>query len=105
MADASPAERLDRVVDALLADDAVVTDQALRPLVETASRLRIALAPVPVSQRFQARLATRVAHTRRSSWPDLPTWLLVTGVASSAALGVGVTAYAVWRGTRRVGSR
>ena len=107
MVDASPAERLDRAVDALLAERVVVTDPALRPLVDTAERLRLALGPVPISPRFEARLATRVAHARRSAWSDrhVPTWLLVTGAASSAALGVGVTAYAVWRGTRRAGSR
>lgn len=107
MPDATPAERLDRALDALFADRAVVTDPALRPLVDVAERVRLAVGPVPISPRFEARLATRMAHARRSPWIDrrVPTWLLVTGAASSAALGVGVTAYAVWRGTRRAGSR
>jgi hypothetical protein len=103
----SPAERLDRALDALLAERPMVAEPALRTLVETAEKVRLALGPVPVSPRFEARLATRVARARHSSWPDLhvPTWLLVTGAASSAALGVGVTAFAVWRGAHRAGSR
>jgi hypothetical protein len=106
LSDRTPAERLDRALDTLLADghaQAPVVDHELRPLIATADRVRFALAPVPVSPRFEARLAHRVASTRRGPIADLhvPTWVLITGAASSAALGVGVTAYAVWRGSRR----
>lgn len=110
MSDRTPAERLDRALDTLLADGhaqpPAAVDHELRPLIATADRLRFALAPVPVSPRFEARLAHRVTSARRRPIPDLhvPTWVLITGAASSAALGVGVTAYAVWRGSRRVPS-
>jgi hypothetical protein len=82
-------------------------DSGIRPLIATADRLRFALAPVPVSPSFETRLAHRVVAARHGPIPDLrvPTWLLITGAASSAALGVGVTAYAVWRGSRRGGHR
>lgn len=75
----------------------------LRPLLDAADRLRLALAPVPMSSRFEADLARRVAARRRIGAPDvhLPNWLLLTGALSSAAVGVGITAYAVWRGSHR----
>lgn len=107
MPDRTPADRLDRALDALLASGAgrgvTVAEQELRPLLDAADRLRLALGPVPVSPRFEARLASRVAGRRRSLGPPVhvPTWLLVTGAASSVAVGVGVTAFAVWRGSRR----
>jgi hypothetical protein len=107
--DRTPAESLDRALDTLLAEGSLQAtvasriDSELRPLIATAERLRLALAPVPVSPIFETRLAHRVAAARLGPIPDLhvPTWLLITGAASSAALGVGVTAYAVWRGSRR----
>jgi hypothetical protein len=107
--DRTPAERLDRALDTLLAEGplqataAARIDTELRPLIATADRLRFALAPIPVSPGFETRLAQRVAAARHGPIPDIhvPTWLLITGAASSAALGVGVTAYAVWRGSRR----
>jgi hypothetical protein len=48
-------------------------------------------------------MAGAQAHPFTAQLRDLhvPSWLLLTGAASSAALGVGVTAYAVWRGARR----
>lgn len=106
MPDRTPADRLDRALDTLLASEVgrrvALPEQELRPLLDAADRLRMALGPVPVSPRFEARLASQVAGRRRSlALPiHLPTWLLVTGAASSVAVGVGVTAFAVWRGSR-----
>jgi|SRR5579859_4271350 len=106
--DRTPADRLDRALDALLANGAAgghaaLAEQELRPLLAAADRLRLALGPVPVSPRFEAKLASRVSRRRRGVTVPIrvPTWLLVTGAASSVAVGVGVTAVAVWRGTRR----
>jgi hypothetical protein len=108
VSDRTPAERLDRALDALLSSGTVegrtgVAEQELRPLLAAADRLRLALGPVPVSPRFEAQLASRVVARRRAIRPEIhvPTWLLVTGAVSSAMVGVGVTAFAVWRGTRR----
>jgi hypothetical protein len=101
-ADRTPAERLDRAIDALLSGGLATAERELRPLLDTADQLRLALSPVPVSARFEADLARRVLARRRLNVFDIhvPTWLLLTGV-SSAAVGVGVTAYAVWRGSHR----
>jgi hypothetical protein len=105
--DRTPADRLDRALEALLTDGltgshTALAEQELRPLLAAADRLRLALGPVPVSPRFEAKLASRVSGRRHVGTPiHVPTWLLVTGAASSVAVGVGVTAFAVWRGTRR----
>ena len=108
MIDRTPAERLDRALDALLASTpaSLSVDLELRPLLVTAERVRTALAPVPVAPRFEARLGRRLAAPSHGWGPardrlHLPGWLLLTGAVSSAAVGVGVTAYAVWRGSRR----
>src|SRR5687767_12732733 len=110
----SAAERLDHAVDGVLdglspvaAAAAAGTEPSGRPLVLLASELRTFLAAPPVAPRFEARLGARLAgavHAR-----DPVAWamrhsgtLLVTGVGS--AVGVGVTAYAVWRSTRRSGA-
>ena len=101
--DRTPAERLDRALDSLFDGGTALREPELRPLLDAADRLRLAFGPVPVSARFEADLARRVAARRRINAPDLhvPTWLLVTGAVSSAAVGVGITAYAVWRGSHR----
>ena len=103
LADRTPAERLDRALDNLLRGGVANREPELRPLLDAADRLRLALAPVPMSSRFEAELARRVAARRRISAPDLhvPNWLLLTGALSSAAVGLGITAYAVWRGSHR----
>jgi hypothetical protein len=111
------AERLDRAVDALLAGRPVPppVDPGLRPLVDVAAALRSALLPVPAGSRLEARLAARLAA--RSPLSDgmralgqrakrelrSRERLLLAGAVSSAAVGVGVTAYAVWHrsGLRR----
>jgi hypothetical protein len=109
----TPAERLDEAVERLLSDEPPAFDIELLPLVDTASRLHEALPLLPAGHSFEARLAARLAHpggigsmlatvgeaTRREL--KHPSRLLVTGAVSSAAVGVGVTAFAVWRGTRR----
>jgi hypothetical protein len=109
----TPAERLDEAVDRLLSDERPAVDTELLPLVDTASRLREALPLLPTGHSFEARLANRLAHpsgigavlatvgeaTRREI--RHPSRLLVTGAVSSAAVGVGVTALVVWRGTHR----
>jgi hypothetical protein len=107
----SAAERLDRAVDGILdglsPQIAAATggvDAASRQLVELASDLRAMLVPPPVGTRYEARLGTRLAT---QSIRDPVAWarrhhgrLIVTGAVGSA-VGVGVTAYAVWRSSRR----
>jgi hypothetical protein len=108
----SVAERLDRAVDQLVAGarpgTAAATaglDAAGRLLVETVDRFRLSLVPVPVAPRFEARLGARLSGVTPSR--DAVGWalrhpgrLIVTGAVGSA-VGVGVTAYAVWRSSRR----
>lgn len=107
----SSAERLDRALDGILAGSpsavaagALHADTALLPLVDVAAQLRRALVVPPVAPRFEARLGARLA----GAVPGVPAaaaafgWALrhpglVTGAVGSAAVGVGVTAYAVWR--------
>ena len=110
----SAAERLDHAVDGVLeglspvvAAAAAGTEPSGRPLVLLAAELRTILAAPPVAPRFEARLGARLAgavHARDPvAWAMRhPGTLLVTGVGS--AVGVGVTAYAVWRSTRRSGA-
>jgi hypothetical protein len=111
------AVRLDRAVDALLAGRSVAptVDPGLRPLVDLAAALHETLLPVPAGSRLEARLAARLAgrpalgnglralgeRARRELLSRER--LLVAGAVSSAAVGVGVTAYAVWHrsGLRR----
>lgn len=112
----SAAEQLDRAVDRVVAGGApgAALDAGLRPLVEVAGMLRAALVPVPASAGFESRLAARLAHGPQPLSDGMraveellrrqlrhPARLLLTGAVSSAALGVGVTAYALWRGSRR----
>lgn len=113
---ASLAERLDAYVTALLAGRSVpqVVDAELRPLAAAARLIAAALAPVPVASRFEARLGARLAdhagplarrvralgHISRRELRH-PGRLIAAGAVSSAAVGVGVTALAVWRGGRR----
>lgn len=102
------AERLDRAVDELLAGAspgaagaAAGLGAAERPLLSAADSLRAALGPSLVAPRFEARLGARLAGVATSPWIlRHPGRLIVTGAVGSA-LGVGVTAYAVWRGARR----
>lgn len=98
------AERLDRAVDELLqgaapsvAAAAAGLGLAERPLVEAAASVRASLAPSLVAPRFEARLGSRLSGG--APWILRRPGLILTGAVGSA-VGVGVTAYAVWR-TRR----
>lgn len=109
----TPAERLDQALDELLIDDQAAVAGDLRPLLETASKVRAALRPLPVAPRFEERLAARllqgsslagglglIAAVARQELRH-PSRALLTGAVSSAALGIGLTAIVVWRGSRR----
>lgn len=107
----SAAERLDRAVDGILeglspklAAASFGIDATSRPLVELANELHATLLPPPVGTRYEARLGARLA-TQPVRDPVAwalrhPGRLIVTGAVGSA-VGVGVTAYAVWRSSRR----
>ena len=102
------AERLDRAVDELLlgapigvaaASVGLAVDE--RPLLDAAASLRATLAPSLVGARFESRLGARLSGAQAPSWIRRhPGRLIVTGAVGSA-VGVGVTAFAVWRSTRR----
>mgnify|MGYP000639722637 CR=1 FL=1 len=108
----SAAERLDHALGQLangaspgLAAASAALDPDARLLVDTAARVRHALVPPPVSSRFEARLGARLSGAAPPR--DAVGWalrhpgrLIVTGAVGSA-VGVGVTAYAVWRTSRR----
>lgn len=105
MSDRTPAERLDHALDVLLADEAPSPgDPVMGPLLLTAERVRWAVAPLPAGTRFQERLGVRIARAQRrplaGRFLHPPTWLLLSGVVSSVVVGVGMTAYVVWRGNR-----
>lgn len=102
------AERIDHAVQALLdgaaAGHAVAAaglgDEA-RPVVRAAQAAAAALVAPLVSPRFEARLGARLAGLEQAPWILRHSGrLLVTGAVGSA-VGVGVTAYAVWRNSRR----
>ena len=108
----SIAERLDGAIDGVLdglspaaAAAAAAVEPGSRDLVRLADRLRDTLAAPPVAPRFEARLGARLSSAIQP--PDPVAWarrhsgrLIVTGAVGSA-VGVGVTAFAVWRSTRR----
>jgi hypothetical protein len=108
----STPERLDEAVESLLAGERPVIEPELRPLLQTATTLSRALRPVPAGPRFEAQLAERLtagpvsraagglaSFTRREL--GRPGRLLAAGAFSSVAVGATVTAYAVWRSSRR----
>ena len=108
----SAAERLDRAVDGVLdglspssAAAAAGIEPTARPLVALAAELTATLVAPPTAPRFEARLGTRLASLGPPRDPVAwalrhPGRLIVTGAVGSA-VGVGVTAYAVWRSSRR----
>jgi hypothetical protein len=110
----SPAVRLDLAIDQLLggtpparASATTGLDPAGRALVATAERLRTGLGIPAIAPRFEARLGARLAASIQPR--DAVAWarrhpgrLIVTGAVGSA-VGVGVTAFAVWRSGRRSG--
>jgi hypothetical protein len=108
----STAERIDRAIGQLLdgaSPGAAAASAELLPadrrVMHVAVALRAALALPPVAPRFEARLGARLAGA--AALRDQVGWalrhpgrLIVTGAVGSA-VGVGVTAYAVWRSGRR----
>ena len=104
----STAERLDHALDELIAGAspaaaAATADLAApqRTLLDAAAAVRTALAVSVASPRFEARLGARLSGAATPRWIlSHPGRLIVTGAVGSA-VGVGVTAYAVWRSTRR----
>jgi hypothetical protein len=104
------AVRLDRAVDQLLVGSSPAVaaasaglDGMQRPLVETAAALRTSLGSTVVAPRFEARLGSRLSGATAGRWVlRHPGRLIVTGALGSA-VGVGVTAFAVWRSSRRAG--
>jgi hypothetical protein len=111
----SVAERLDRALDGMLAGHppalgAIASDQAsLRPLVAVAADVRASLPTPPIAPRFEARLGARLATAAEPHAPlawvlRTPGRRIVTGAVGSAAVGVGITAFAVWRHGRRTGT-
>ena len=102
----SRAEQVDRLLEAITSGEPMppAIDPSLRPLAEVASTMRDVLAPVPVGLGFERRLGARLAAASRQRpvvQLRLNGRLIVTGAAVSSAVGVGVTAYAVWRSSRR----
>lgn len=110
------AQRLDEAIDKVLAGDRPVVEPELRRLVEAAELLSSALPPLPVGARFEARVAARLASSSplvraaeavgAAARRELrhPRRLIAAGAVSSAAVGVTVTALAVWRTSRRHGA-
>jgi hypothetical protein len=108
----STAERIDRAVGRLLDGAPSGTAAATaglappeRRLVDVAAALHAALGLPPVGPRFEARLGARLAGAVALRDPvgwalRHPGRLIVTGAVGSA-VGVGVTAFAVWRSGRR----
>jgi hypothetical protein len=113
----STADRLDEAVDQVLAGITPTIEPDLRALVKAATTVQAALPPMPAGARFEARLRSRlIADTRLARATDAvgaftrrelrqPRHLIAAGAVSSAAVGVGLTALVVWRGTRRQAAR
>lgn len=111
----SAAEQLDHAVERLLAGEQPTVDSSMRPLVEAATLVRAALPPIPGAQAFEARVLARLAGRQRpvdaarrrvrrvAAWR--PGRAVAAGAVSSAAIGVTVTAYAVWRSRRQAAAR
>jgi hypothetical protein len=108
----SLAERLDRAVEALLNGAVPATaaaqaglDAAARPLIEVAQRTQVALPVALAGPRFEARVGARLAMSDAGpapvAWARRHPGTLIVGGALGSAVGVGVTAYAVWRSGRR----
>jgi hypothetical protein len=110
--DRTPAERLERALDARVAVAGLQRDPELAALVEMADLLRRALPRVPAGPALERRLADRLAPGHpvarrlrtigRVARHELrhPGALVLTGAVSSLAVGC-LTAIAVRRGTRR----
>ena len=111
----SAAARLDDALDGLLAGRPPTAvagsgafDARLDPLVALGGDLRDVMLVPLVAPRFEARLGARLAGASGPHDPVAwalrhPGRLIVTGAVGSA-VGVGITAYAVWRSARRAPS-
>ncbi|HEX2140858.1 MAG TPA: hypothetical protein VHK28_01110 [Candidatus Limnocylindria bacterium] len=104
----SIADRLDEAVDELLAGGTPRFDAEVAPLLDTAVRVSSGLPLPAVSERFEARLAGRLRQMSPASrgLDRLRSTtgrqrLIAAGAVSSAAVGMTITAFAVWRTTRR----
>jgi hypothetical protein len=114
MTTGSQAERLDHALDELLAGSRPHGDRSLAPLLDAAALVREAMPPIPAGSRFESRVLGRldeggpvgsaVGTIERLARRELrnPVRILAAGAVSSAALGVTVTAFAVWRSRRHV---
>lgn len=112
MTPGSQAERLDHALDQLLAGSRPAADRAIAPLLDAADLVRAAMPPIPVADAFEARLRGRFGRDRgvtaavdtlqRFARRELrnPGRILAAGAVSSAAVGMTVTAFAVWRSRR-----
>lgn len=110
----STAVRLDRALDRMLGGAPNPVEGEFAPLVRIGSALAAALHPIPAGERYATQLWGRLArpgpgHRLSEALASLvtrhrpPAWLLVTGAVSSAAVGAGITAFALRRGTRHPG--
>jgi hypothetical protein len=113
MSSRTPAGRVDVAVESLLAGRRPIVEDELRPLLRVAELTSAALRPIPPGAAFERRLAERLVRasvvrraagavssfTRREL--SQPGRLLAAGAVSSAAVGVTVTAFAVWRSSRQ----
>ena len=111
----SQAERLEHAVERLMAGDQPVADRAMAPLLEAAELVRAAMPPIPVGDALDARLMAQLTQRRRMTGAvdaleafarrelQHPGRLIAAGAVSSAAVGVTVTAVAVWRMRRNGG--
>jgi hypothetical protein len=109
----TPAERLDLALDELLAGSRPSGDGSIRPLLDAAARVRQAMPPIPAGSRFDARMlghleerggvTAAVEALGRAAQRELrhPARILAAGAVSTAAVGVTVTAVAVWRARRQ----
>lgn len=92
----SPAEQIDHAVSAVLEGRPPRVSAALAGELAAAEALHQRLAPVPVSERFEAHLARRLGRTRRRRQR-----LLLTAAAGVAFVLPAVGAIAVWRWAHR----
>jgi hypothetical protein len=109
----TPAERLDLALDELLAGSRPSGDRSIAPLLDAAARVREAMPPIPAGSRLDSRMLNRLEERRRVSEAmealgraaqrELrhPVRILAAGAVSTAAVGVTVTAVAVWRARRQ----
>ena len=112
MSTGSQAERLDRALDQLLAGSRPAADRSIAPLLDAAALVRAAMPPIPAADSFESRVLGRIAQGRRTTSAigalermarrELrhPGRIIAAGAVSSAAVGVTVTALAVWRSRR-----